>query len=322
MRRGVPVAALDRIARRRGRQRIVGARDSRLEVVLLHHVVDDGARLLVLAKLEVGIDHVVLGVQIVADRLLRLRGLHRGDVGVDRLLPIADAGVDVRRHVLGVRRGRRDLGVAVGGVEALRGGRRIVVEVDQVMRDARMLRQPLGDRLQDRGALGLLGIGLVVQVGRGVERDGVGDLRLVVVRIFRRDLRLRVAERAHALGVAELVVVGVHHHQRVDVVALALGLGVHRLGLLDRGEAGREVRLRDRVVRIVHQRERDAPMRHGAGRVGLQGLLEDLLRVEVPVRVLIAHGAVEAALRDLVARGLEVHVAELLIDVALRDQRL
>ena len=80
--------------------------------------------------------------------------------------------------------------------------------------------------------------------------------------------------------VAELVVIGVHHHQRVDVVALALGLGVHRLGLLDGGEARREIGPRDRVVRIVHQRERDAPLRHGAGRVGLQRLLENLLGVE------------------------------------------
>ena len=195
---------------------------------------------------------------------------------------------------------------------------RIVVEVDQVVRDARMLRQPLGDRLQDRGALALLGVGLVVQVGRGVERDGVGDLRLVVVRIFRRDLLLRVAERADALDVAELVVIGIHQHQRVDVVALALGLGADRLGLLDGREAGREVGPRDRVMRVVEQRERDAPLRHGAGRVGLQRLLEDLLRGEVPEGVLIAHPAVEAALRDLVARGLEMYAAELLVDVALR----
>ena len=145
------------------------------------------------------------------------------------------------------------------------------------MRDARMLRQPLGDRLQDRGALALLGVGLVVEVGRGVERDGVGDLRLVVVRILRRDLLLRVTERADALGVAELVVIGVHQHQRVDVVALALGLGAHLLGLLDGGEAGREVGPRDRAVRIVEQGQRDAPVRHGAGRIGLQHLLEDLL---------------------------------------------
>ena len=43
------------------------------------------------------------------------------------------------------------------------------------------------------------------------------------------------------------------------------------------------------------------------------------LAARVPERVLVAHGAVEAALRHLVARGLEADVAELLIDVALRD---
>ena len=107
-------------------------------------------------------------MQLVAGFLLGLRRLDRGDVGGDRLLPIADARVDVRRHVLGVRRGRRDLGIAVGGVEALLGERRIVVEVDQVVRDAGMLRQALGDRLEDRGALGLLRVGLVVRLGRGV----------------------------------------------------------------------------------------------------------------------------------------------------------
>ena len=73
---------------------------------------------------------------------------------------------------------------------------------------------------------------------------------------------------------------------------------------------------------IVEQGQRDAPLRDGAGRIGLQRLLEDLLGGEVPVRVLVAHGAIEAALRHLVARGLEVHAAELLIDVALGDQRL
>ena len=91
----VPVAALDRIARRRGRQRIVGAQDAGFEIGFLHHVVHDVARLLVLRELQVGIGHVILGVQIIADRFFRLRRLHRGDVGIDRLLPVADAGVDV-----------------------------------------------------------------------------------------------------------------------------------------------------------------------------------------------------------------------------------
>jgi hypothetical protein len=120
----------------------------------------------------------------------------------------------------------------------------------------------------------------------------------------------------------ELVIVGVHQHQRVDVVALALGHGAHCLGLLNGRKAGREVGLRDRIMGIVEQGQRDAPLRDGAGRIGFQRLLEDLLGGPVPVRVLIAHGPIEAALRHLVARGLEVHAAELLIDVALGDQRV
>jgi len=52
-----------------------------------------------------------------------------------------------------------------------------------------------------------------------------------------------------------------------------------------------------------------------------QDLLENLLRVEIPVRVLIAHAAVEAPLRDLVARGPETHVAELLIGGVLCGRR-
>ena len=43
------------------------------------------------------------------------------------------------------------------------------------------------------------------------------------------------------------------------------------------------------------------------------------LRGVVPEGVLVAHAAVEAALRHLVARGLEMNAAELLVDVALRE---
>ena len=136
---GIPVAALDRVAGRRGCQRIVGAETVALNSVSLHHLVHDGARLLVLAELQMGIDHVILCVQVIADRFLRLRCFHGRDVGVDRFLPVADAGVDVRRHVLGVRGGRRDLGVTVGGIEPLLRGCRVIIEMDQVMRDARML---------------------------------------------------------------------------------------------------------------------------------------------------------------------------------------
>ena len=51
--------------------------------------------------------------------------------------------------MLGMCRGWRDLGIASGGIEAFLGDRRIVVEVDQVMRHAGMLRLAYCDRLQD-----------------------------------------------------------------------------------------------------------------------------------------------------------------------------
>ena len=120
----------------------------------------------------------------------------------------------------------------------------------------------------------------------------------------------------------DIVVVRVHHHQGVDVVAFALGLGPDLLGFCDRGEAGREVRPRNCGVRIVHQRERDAPICHGACGISLDGLLKDLLGVDVPEGMLIPHRAIEATLRNFVARGLEVHVTELLIHIVLRDQWL
>jgi hypothetical protein len=62
----------------------------------------------------------------------------------------------------GVRCRRRDLGIALGSVESLLCDRRIVIEVDQIMRDAGMPRLALEDRLQDSSALELVGIGLVV----------------------------------------------------------------------------------------------------------------------------------------------------------------
>ena len=114
----------------------------------LTHLVDDNARRFVLAELQVGVDHVVPAMHLATAFLFRLRRAHRLDVGRDRFLPIADAGIDVRGHVLRMRRRRRDLGVAVRGFEALLRSLRIVIEVDQIVRYAGMLRQTLGDRFE------------------------------------------------------------------------------------------------------------------------------------------------------------------------------
>ncbi len=83
-------------------------------------------------------------------------GALRGDVGVDQFLPIADAGKNVRRHVQGMGRRGRDLGITPGGFEALVGDRRIIVEMDQIVRHAGMLRLALGNDFQDAAPLSWL----------------------------------------------------------------------------------------------------------------------------------------------------------------------
>src|SRR5215217_1576263 len=68
---------------------------------------------------------------------------------------------------------------------------------------------------------------------------------------------------------------------------------------------------------IQQQAECDSPMRDAALRIGLEGLLENLLRRLVPERMLVAHRAVEAPLRALVARCFEMNDAELLLGIVL-----
>jgi len=60
-----------------------------------------------------------------------------------------------------MRRCGRNLGVARGGVKAVLGDRRIVVEVDQIVGDTRMSGLALEDRFQDGRAFELVGIALV-----------------------------------------------------------------------------------------------------------------------------------------------------------------
>src|SRR5712671_6742910 len=118
-----------------------------------------------------------------------------------------------------------------------------------------MLRLPYGDRLQDRRALELTGVGLVGRRSRGIQRERIVDLRLVVVWIALRQLfhGLRIGQNAGA--VIDLFVVGVHDRKRVQIIALALRLGTDALSLGDRGSAFGEILRRRRAVRIQQQAE-------------------------------------------------------------------
>src|SRR5262249_61964727 len=104
----------------------------------------------------------------------------------------------MRRHVLRVRGVRSDFGVAPGCVESLFRDRWIVVEMDQIMRHTRMLRLAHKNWLYDRRSFELAGVGLVGWRGRGVERQGVVGLRLVIVRRARGRLLHGLGIRLHA----------------------------------------------------------------------------------------------------------------------------
>ena len=156
-----PIPTLDHVTRRTCRKRKGAAAFLGTEVGRFRHIVDDGAGIIVLGELQVGVDHIVLPVQLIGGCLVGFGRTHRGLIGGDRFLPVADAGEDVGRHVLRMRRRGRDLGVTHGRVEAFLGDRRIVVKVDQIVGDAGMLGLALEDRLQDGRAFELIGISLV-----------------------------------------------------------------------------------------------------------------------------------------------------------------
>jgi hypothetical protein len=223
----------------------------------------------------------------------------------------------MRRHVQRMGSGRRDLGVALRRIQTFVGDGGIVVEMDQVVCDARVPGLALEDRLQDRRALELVRIGLIVWRCCDVEGDRIADLGLVVLGIPGREILHRLQVRLHAAGVRNRLVVRIEDEQGVDVVPLALRLGAERLALLQRRETEREVVLRRRDVRVHQGAERDAPVGDGAAGIGLERLAEDLRRLAVPERVLVAHGAVEPPLRRVVARRIEVNRSESPVAVVL-----
>ncbi len=271
------------------------------------------------ADLQVRVFEVVVGVNGVEALRARVALLHqlpsrlRGlDVGGDRLLPEAEPREDVRRHVEGVRRIRRDFRVGARCREGLGRELGIVEGVDHVVGHAGVV--GLGDQqaVQDRRRLLVVGMGRVVRRLGALDRDRVEDRGLVVVGEALRQSLHRVAIRRGARAVVEPLLVAVERGDRVDVALLPVRLRpeVERppgRGLA-RGELGGARRSPDRVV-VGH---RDAPLRHAA-----RGILRrDLLEREA--RLLVAEGVEQRdrareVLRDRRRTGRrEVYGAELL----------
>ena len=94
---------------------------------------------IVLRGLQVGVDHVVHGVQLIGNLSGISRRRRGGYVGVDGALPIADPCEGVGWHVQSVRRGRGNLSIALRSCDGSPGEWRHIVGVDDVVSQARMI---------------------------------------------------------------------------------------------------------------------------------------------------------------------------------------
>ena len=236
-------------------------------------------------------------------------------------LPHADAREGVRRHVQRVRRRGRDRRVALRGETRAGSERGDVVGVDDVVRESRVIGLLRPERLEDPPRLDLLRVRLVRRQRRGDERDRVEDLRLRVGRLRGDELGHRALVRDLARVLVRVLVVVVQSAHRADVAALALR-GVRRVTLRGvRGRAPLREQRRRAVAgrhRIAPPRERDPPVRHRAGGVRREHVVERLQRRAELERVQQRHRAVHPRRDGGSARRREVDRADRLGMIARR----
>ncbi len=232
--------------------------------------------------------------------------LKRRRVRGNGFLPKPDHGVDVRRHVPRVRHGRRNAGIAPRRRNSLLGKRRKVVGVNEVMRHARMLRVLLEEFLQQRRGLDLIGVGEIALRCRGLKRQRIKGLRLVVIGIALRHPLHRGTIGCQSDIHGDLVMVAEIDAKGIDPIALALRLRTRSPRFFDCLPTC--LRLGSRrcnckgVAEAIH---RHAPIRHGATGVLLQDLFEFPAGNQEPVRMKHGDATVELDLHIGVAGGSE-----------------
>ena len=203
--------------------------------------------------------------------------------------------------MLRMRRGGRDLRIALGSIKSFLGNGRIVVQMDQVVRDARMLRLPFKDRLEQRGTLKLVGISFIRRRSGNIQCDRVGNLGFIVFRITQCHLFFSFQIVLHARAMIDRVVVGLHCGNSIDIISLALRFCTQGLTFFDSPKTERKVFLRRPRMRIVQVTKRDAPISYRTVRICLEHIVERPLSRAIPERMLIEHAAVEQFLRGRVA---------------------
>ena len=234
-----------------------------------------------------------------------------GEVGLDRLLPHAQGGEDVRRHMERMRRRRRQRRISPRRRQPFHRDRRVVVGVNDVMHDSGMIGLCRLQLFEDASGFQLTRVGLVAEVDGFEQRKRVEHGRFAVGRVA-------LVQPRHGGGVAfgphllvDRPVPLEERRQRVDPVALPLCARIRGAGVLDGLPALlQQLRWERRRERIWPLADGDSPVRHGARRLALGDGAKRLLRFGIEERVQHRDAAVELFLRPGAARRLEVHRAE------------
>ena len=233
----------------------------------------------------------------------------RGQVGLDGGRPIAEAGEDVRRHVLRVGDGGRDPRVGVGGREPVQRQLGKVVGVDDVVREARMAGL-LGQQLLQHGpCLDLVRVRLVGGRCGGQQGQAVEDRRFVVLRVPEVDLLVRLLPGAGAGRERHRLRVPEDDVDRAQELPLPVGSRAQGPGLVEQPPHAGHLpgRLPERVI----EAHGDSPVAHHALGIGLHHLRERLLGLLVPEGMEDRDREVELVLGRGRARDREMDPAEL-----------
>mgnify|MGYP003693612501 CR=1 FL=1 len=162
-RRFLPVLPLECVACARGRQ-VKRSLEAGFQVFRAPEAIALRPRVVVIVLLQVGVYEVLDGVRkfvphqfaVFAGRSLERR-VRREQVAADHAVPVAEARIDMRRHVQRMRIVRRGVLVLVRDLELLVLAARHVVGVHEVMHGARMIGILLVDAEQDgRGLVRVL----------------------------------------------------------------------------------------------------------------------------------------------------------------------
>jgi hypothetical protein len=178
-----------------------------------------------------------------------------------------------------------------------------------------MLGMGLEERLEDADGAQPARICLVAGILGGRERQREEDGRLHVDRMRAREHLHRVAVGLDARLLRTARGIRIQQGHCLEPGPLAIGFGPDRAAAFDRGEPLLQLAARTRVEteRVGPVAQGDAPLRHRAGRIGRQRLVERVdCRAELE-RVQERDGAVEQRLGLLRTGGGEVHRAEPLV---------